>query len=157
LPAGVVVPVAVDEGTAREQLAHPGGDRDLAGLAAGLVEFGDERVPEPVERLDRHGGGDVRVVEQGGGVVQGERGLGAGDRGAVQQGGGVLGAERDARDAGGGHGLLAAHHAPVEDRLARVPLVVLGVGRAAQHDGDVGEGDQVAGRAERAVFRYGGQ
>ena len=116
---------------------------DLPRLAPQGVHLGIEGLPDAVQGLAGHGGGDVRRFGQVPGVIHRLAGDGRHDLGAVDQGQALLGGQLDGVDAGGGHGLPARHH----------PALILRLALAQHHQHHVGQGRQVAAGPQGPLLR----
>ena len=119
---------------------------DLPRLPPQGVYLGVKGLPDAVQGLAGHGGGDVRRFGQVPGVIHRLTGDGRHDLGAVDKGQTLLGGQLDGLDAGGSHSLPARQH----------PALILCLSLAQHHQHHVGQGGQVAAGAQGALLRDNG-
>ncbi len=141
---GQVVPVRVHDRGVLQQPVDVRGRGGLSRVRPDRVQFGEEGPLRAEHRLGGQRGGHVRHGEQVRRVRDGQQQHAEHPVGAVDQRQPLLGGQLQRAQAGRVQGFGGGHPGAV---LAHHPAL------AEQHDRAVGEGRQVTGGAQRAVFR----
>ncbi|OIQ68808.1 hypothetical protein GALL_495960 [mine drainage metagenome] len=147
LHAGVALTVAFADLAAVEQGAHEGGGLDLARVAAQGVDFGLQRGGGAHDGVGGHRRGNERGLRGVPRTEQARERVGGGELRAVDEGEAFFGAKRDRVEARGGERLGSRQDCAAD----------FGLTRANQHGCHVGEGGEVARRADRSLGRDDGR
>ena len=146
LDSGVVVAVRRDDGRAGEERPQVGRAHLLARLGPQGHDVGSEGLVGAEEALHAHRPGQVGGVQEATGVEAGQHEHAEHPVGPVDQREPFLGLELQRGHAAGGE-----RGAPVHDIATDLDEAL-----AEQHEGDVGQGSEVATAAERAVLGHDG-
>jgi len=152
----VHIGVTARQGAALQQAVDKAGNLGLPFVAAHGVQVRQESVAETAQRLDRQRQRDLSGGQRMEGIVPGQRANSGADRRAVDQGHALLRAEFQAGNARRSHGLRPVQQCAPPERLAvRAGVRLFARQRRAEHQRQVRQRREIAGRAERSLGGHG--